>query len=100
MLSHTGPRGAVIVDDGAAKALREEQSSLLPVGVSNVSGDFDRGDVIDIVYKNDKRLACGITNYGSDDIRRFMGHHSSSVADVVENDFGAEVIHRNNLVLM
>ncbi|MCL0043041.1 glutamate 5-kinase [Dehalococcoidia bacterium] len=100
MLSHTGPGGAVIVDNGAAKALREEQSSLLPIGISDVSGDFNRGDVIDIVHENGERLACGITNYGSDDIKRFMGHHSSSVASVVENDFGSEVIHRNNLVVM
>ena len=100
MLSHTGPQGAVIVDNGAAKALREEQSSLLPIGISNVTGEFNRGDVIDIVHENGERLACGITNYGSDDIKRFMGHHSSSVSSVVENDFGSEVIHRNNLVMM
>ncbi|MQG21186.1 MAG: glutamate 5-kinase [SAR202 cluster bacterium] len=100
MLSHTGPQGAVIVDNGAAKALREEQSSLLPIGISNVTGEFNRGDVIDIVHENGERLACGITNYGSDDIKRFMGHHSSSVSSVVENDFGSEVIHRNNLVVM
>ena len=100
MLSSAGRRGAVVVDDGAARAVREGRGSLLPVGVREVRGVFGRGDIIDILSGEGLRLACGIANYSSADVARLQGRHSNEVEDAIGHDFGDEVVHRNNLVLM
>jgi glutamate 5-kinase len=100
MLSGVAQRGAVVVDEGAARALDAGHSSLLPVGVRGVQGAFSRGDIVDILDQAGRRLACGIVNYGSADIARLQGRHSAEVQALLGYDFGDEIVHRNNLVLV
>ena len=100
MLSGLSARGEMRVDDGAVRALTENNSSLLPAGVSEVRGEFQRGDTVYIADARGKRLACGIASYGSGDVSRIKGLHSDEVHDVLGYYYGAEVVHRNNLVLL
>jgi glutamate 5-kinase len=100
MLSGLSARGEMRVDDGAVRALTENNSSLLPAGLKEVRGEFQRGDTVYIADARGKRLACGIASYGSGDVSRIKGLHSDEVHDVLGYYYGAEVVHRNNLVLL
>jgi len=100
MLSGLATRGAIIVDAGAAKALLERSKSLLPAGVSDVQGPFKRGDTVNICLPGGQPIACGITNYGDADVAAIRGVRSDRIAEVLGYQYGAEVVHRNNLVLL
>jgi len=100
MVSGLACRGRVAVDAGAAAALRKGKGSLLPAGVTAVGEEFHRGDAIEIVDKQGNRIACGITNYTSTDIEAIMGAHSEEIASRLGYEFGAEVVHRDNLVVL
>ena len=100
MLGAVSHRSAVVVDAGAAAALRKNNRSLLPAGITEVTGDFARGDIVYIVAAGDRRIACGITNYGSEDIKRIRGFRSDDIQDTLGYHYGPEVIHRDNLVLI
>ena len=95
-------KGAVTVDDGAAKALLKHGKSLLPAGVVACEGTFDRGDVIAVHDEKGRELARGIVNYGSHDLVRLLGCHSSEIAALLGEEGEEElpeIIHRDNLVL-
>lgn len=94
---HNG--GGVILDPGAVRALREQGRSLLPVGVTAVRGHFERGDVIQLFDAAGVAVAVGISNYSSDEISRIAGRRSDEIEDELGYDFGAEIVHRNNLAL-
>jgi glutamate 5-kinase len=100
MISGLASRGKVIVDDGAAVALKEGKRSLLPAGAREVQGKFSRGDVIDIVDAQGSRIACGISNYSSADIQVIKGVHSDEIMSLLGYEYGAEVVHRNNLAIL
>lgn len=100
MLGAVSHRSAVTVDPGAATALRKNNRSLLPAGITEVTGDFERGDIVYIVATGDRRIACGIANYGSGDIKRILGVRSDDIQDTLGYHYGPEVIHRDNLVLI
>jgi glutamate 5-kinase len=100
MLGAVSHRSAVAVDQGAAAALRKNNRSLLPAGITEVTGDFERGDIVYIVAAGDRRIACGIANYGSADIKRIRGVRSDDIQDTLGYHYGPEVIHRDNLVLI
>ena len=100
MLSGLSARGAIRVDPGAVRALTEKNSSLLPAGVREVRGSFQRGDAVYIADADGQQVACGIAGYGSKDVLRIKGLHSDQVLDVLGYYYGAEVVHRNNLVLI
>jgi glutamate 5-kinase len=89
----------VIVDDGAARALRAG-SSLLPVGVARVEGDFDRGDTVTVLDAAAHELARGLVNYGSADLTRLCRRRSDEIEAILGYHYGDEVIHRNDLVLL
>jgi glutamate 5-kinase len=88
------------VDDGAAKALRERKTSLLPAGVRDVCGEFERGETVEITTAASGRIACGITNYGSADLLTIRGLKSAAIVATLGYDYGAEAVHRDNLVLV
>jgi glutamate 5-kinase len=90
----------VVVDAGAVSALQLNGVSLLPAGIRSVVGNFARGDVIYIVDDAGKHVACGISNYQADDIRRIRGIRSDRIVDTLGYQYGQEVVHRNNLVLL
>ncbi len=100
MLSGLSTKGEVMVDDGAASVLRRQSRSLLPAGVTGVNGPFERGDIISIMDMRRVQIACGITNYGSDDVEEIKGIHSERIADTLGHDYGGEVVHRNNMVVL
>jgi glutamate 5-kinase len=91
--------GNLIVDDGAARALRQG-GSLLPIGVVEVEGDFERGDTVRVVEAQGKDLARGIVNYRSADLTRLRRRHSNEIEANLGYHYGDEVIHRNDLVLL
>lgn len=93
-------RGVLIIDDGAARALRQEGKSLLPAGVRQTSGHFERGDSVEVRDPAGTRLAYGLVNYSSVDLARIIGHHSSTIEATLGYHYGDEVMHRNNLVLL
>ena len=90
----------VVVDDGAARALTEQNRSLLPAGIAAVKGKFERGAIVSIASNGGDRLACGITNYSSKDVDRIKGLRSDQIQSILGYHYGQEVIHRNNLVLL
>jgi glutamate 5-kinase len=87
------------VDAGAVQALRSG-SSLLPIGVLEVKGKFDRGDIVQIVQEDEKPVAIGLVSYDSDDIKNICKHRSEEIEGIIGYNFGDEVVHRSNLVLI
>jgi glutamate 5-kinase len=100
MLSRLGVRGRIVVDAGAARALRRERKSLLPAGVVEVDGTFERGEAVDICGPDGERIACGIANYGREEVEAIRGLRSERIEATLGYEFGSEVVHRNNLVLL
>ena len=100
MLSGLATRGRLAVDDGAARALREHKRSLLPAGVVEASGEFQRGDIVDIVDSTGVRIACGIASYSAEDIALIKGVRSGRIQEVLGHTYGDEAVHRNNLVVL
>ncbi len=100
MLSGLCTRGKLVVDPGAATALKTRQGSLLAAGIKQVSGCFEQGDIVNISNAEGARLGCGITNYSSADIEVIKGAHSGEITTLLGYDYGSEVVHRNNLVLL
>jgi glutamate 5-kinase len=100
MLSGLRTRGSVVVDGGAALALKRQKRSLLAAGIKEVQGNFHRGDIVNILDTQGMRLGCGITNYDADELLEIKGIHSTEIATRLGHDYGSEVIHRNNLVIL
>lgn len=100
MMSGLSTKGKLVVDSGCAQALKKQKGSLLAVGIAGVEGKFERGDVVDIYDPDGARCASGLTNYNSEDIERIKGTQSGKIATVLGHDYGAEVVHRNNLVIL
>ncbi|MAH39141.1 MAG: glutamate 5-kinase [Dehalococcoidales bacterium] len=100
LLSGLSTKGRLVVDSGCARALKRQKGSLLAVGVVGVEGEFERGDVVEIFDAGGSQLGCGLTNYGSADIERIKGAQSGKIVTVLGYDYGAEVLHRNNLVVL
>jgi glutamate 5-kinase len=91
-------QGAVVVDPGAARALREGGTSLLPVGIVDVQGAFEAGDAVDVRDTAAAAVGKGICNYSAGELRRVMGLKSSAVRDVLPRAT-EEAVHRDYFVL-
>ena len=100
MLSGLATRGEIIVDDGASGALLKGKHSLLPAGVSEVTGSFERGDIISVLNGRRGKIAAGITNYSRDEITKIMGSRSDRIEELLGHYYGDEVVHRNNMVIL
>jgi len=100
MLSGLSTKGKLVVDSGAALALVTQKRSLLAAGIRQMEGKFQRGDIVNIHDPQGARLGCGITNYSSSDIDTIKGAHSKKIASLLGYDYGSEVVHRNNLVVL
>lgn len=94
------PRGRLILDDGAAKALTEKGKSLLPSGITEVEGEFDPGDPVVCLDPAGNLLAKGLVNYSALDIRRIRGLKTAQIFSVLGHKDYDEVIHRDNLVIV
>ena len=93
-------RGEILIDQGAVNALAENHVSLLPAGIIDVRGKFERGEILFISDNTGSHVACGIANYSSSDITSIRGFRSDRILDLLGYYFGQEVVHRNNLVLL
>jgi glutamate 5-kinase len=90
-------RGRVLVDAGAARALREGGTSLLPVGVVDVSGEFDAGDAVEIAHSGES-VGKGISNYSASELRQVRGLKSAAVRELLPRA-SDEAVHRDYFVL-
>lgn len=99
LAGHLQMRGELVLDDGAVKALRKQQVSLLPVGVVSVSGAFSRGEMVLCVDSAGKRVACGLVNYSASESERIVGVASAEIESVLGYVDEVELIHRDNMVV-
>lgn len=93
------PAGVIHVDDGAAKALADHGKSLLAIGITSITGNFAKGDVVVVRDPRGRELARGLINYDADEARKIMGRRSDEFADLLGRRAYDEVIHRDNFVL-
>ncbi|MFZ7110292.1 MAG: glutamate 5-kinase [Desulfatiglandales bacterium] len=93
------PKGELVVDRGAEKALLRGGKSLLPSGVKEVRGRFSLGDAVLIVNEDAEELAVGMVNYHSSDIQKIMGARSTEIESLLGFKHDDEVVHRDNLVI-
>jgi glutamate 5-kinase len=100
MADHLQLRGAVLVDEGAAIKLQGQGVSLLPIGVTEVQGEFSRGDVIAVRSAAGEELARGLANYSASEARLIARKPSSQISLVLGYMHAPELIHRDNLVVL
>jgi glutamate 5-kinase len=96
---HLQLRGAVTVDDGAVRKLRDEGKSLLPIGMTTVEGEFMRGDVIAVLSSDGREVARGLANYSSGEARLLCRRASTEIERLLGYSAEPEMVHRDNLVL-
>ncbi len=96
----TTVKAALIVNDGARRALIESKASLLPAGVVEVRGEFERGDAVSVIDHEEREFARGIVNYSSDETRRITGKHSDRIDELIENRNYDALITRDNLAFL
>jgi glutamate 5-kinase len=99
MADHLQMRGSVTVDAGAVKKLREGGSSLLPIGMTAVEGDFSRGDVIAIRDADGQEVARGLANYANAEARLICRKPSNAFEALLGYVAESEMVHRDNMVL-
>lgn len=92
-------QGELTVDQGAQNALVNDGKSLLASGVVSVSGTFQSGDVVHILYKNNI-IAKGLSNYSAEDLKKIKGLKSNEVKSLLSSNRYDEVVHRNHMVLL
>ncbi len=100
MADHLRVSGELHLDAGAVKVLRTEGKSLLPVGVIGVEGSFERGDVVACLDPQGQTVARGLVNYSSAETARILRQPSSEIASILGYVDEAELIHRDNLILL
>jgi len=93
------PRGKLVIDDGAKKALLEEGKSLLPSGIIDIEGRFDHGDPVICVDNNGAILAKGLVNYNSIEINKIKGLKTKQIGQVLGHKDYDEIIHRDNMAV-
>ena len=100
LADHLQTKGRVLIDAGAAEALCFQGKSLLPIGVLEVHGAFERGDVVACVDAQGRELARGLVNYSSSETRLIARRPSVEIAQILGFIEEPELIHRDNLVLL
>jgi glutamate 5-kinase len=100
MADHLRVSGELHLDAGAVKVLRTDGKSLLPVGVISVEGSFERGDVVACLDPQGQTVARGLVNYSSAETARILRQPSSEIASILGYVDEAELIHRDNLILL
>jgi glutamate 5-kinase len=94
------PSGSLVVDEGAARALREQGRSLLPAGITAVDGPFERGDTVFVLQPDRQEVARGIARYNSRELKKILGCRSNMINERLGYDYGPVAIHRNDLILV
>lgn len=96
----TRARGNIYIDEGAVKALMKNGKSLLPSGIKKVEGEFDVGDAVYCIDERGEKIAKGLVNYSSCEIRLIRGKKSLEIEKILGYKYTDEVIHRDNLVIL
>lgn len=96
---HLPVKGSVVVDDGARDALVNRGTSLLPSGIRHTSGQFQRGDAIQILTEDDREIGRGLSNYDSEDVQALKGCQTGEISGILGHHDFDEIIHRDNLVI-
>ncbi|ADH85854.1 glutamate 5-kinase [Desulfurivibrio alkaliphilus] len=94
------PKGYLVLDEGACRAILGGGKSLLPSGVVEVRGDFGLGDPVHCLDRSGKPVAAGLVSYDAAAIKRIMGVKTSAIVDILGYKDSDEVIHRDNLVIL
>ena len=97
IISSIAPKGEIVIDDGAKKALKSGKS-LLAAGIKKISGKFNKGDHIKILDKRNNECARGLSSFASDEIVKIMGHHSNQIEKLLGYVAKSEVIHKDDMV--
>ncbi len=95
--------GAILIDAGAARALREKGASLLPGGVMGAEGEFRRGDMVEVRLfdaQGQQKVARGVSQYSAVDIRRISQHHTREIESILGYNYGDNVVHRDDMVVL
>jgi glutamate 5-kinase len=100
LADHLNVAGRLTLDAGAVRALVRDGKSLLPIGVREVSGEFERGAVVACDDPYGREIARGLINYSSAETRQIMGRPSGEIEAVLGYVDEPELIHRDNLVLL
>jgi glutamate 5-kinase len=100
LADHLQVRGSLTLDTGAVKALTAQGKSLLPIGVVEVNGEFERGEVVSCLDESRREIARGLVNYSADDARRIVRTPSAEIEAKLGYVDEPELIHRDNLVLL
>ena len=97
IISSIAPKGEIVIDDGAKKALKSGKS-LLAAGIKKISGKFNKGDHVKILDKRNNECAGGLSSFTSDEILKIMGHHSNQIEKLLGYISKSEVIHKDDMV--
>lgn len=93
------PAGKILIDEGAARALREQGKSLLPSGIRAVMGTFGRGSTVAVIDQAGRQVARGLSNYSSQEVERIKGVKTSQIQKLLGEKPYDEVVHRNNMAI-
>ncbi len=93
-------KGTLIIDDGATNAIVNSGKSLLSVGITDVKGKFDRGDLVQCISTSGQEVAKGLINYSSSEVGKVLGQPSDKMESLLGYVNESSVIHRNNLVVL
>ena len=93
------PKGRLILDGGARKAVEQLGRSLLAIGITAIDGEFSKGEVVSLVDEQHVEFARGLTNYSSHDARKIAGKRTDRIVEVLGSMPYSEVVHRDNLVV-
>ncbi|WP_237759812.1 glutamate 5-kinase [Arthrobacter alpinus] len=93
-------RGRLVLDDGAVRAVGERNKSLLPAGITAVTGDFDAGDAVEISDSEGNVFAHGLVNYRHSDLPQMLGRSTKALAKELGREFERVVVHVDDLVLL
>jgi glutamate 5-kinase len=94
------PKGTLTIDDGATNAIVNSGKSLLSVGITDVKGKFDRGDLVQCISSSGQEVAKGLINYSSSEVGKVLGQPSDKMESLLGYVNESSVIHRNNLVVL
>lgn len=93
-------RGQLFLDSGAVKAIEERGSSLLPAGVTKVEGEFFAGDTVELVSPDSRIIARGLVSYDADEIPKLLGRSTKELSETFGEEYGHELVHRDEMVLL
>ena len=96
----TNIQARITVNDGAKNALINKNTSLLPIGVLNIEGDCQKGDIVSIVDSNGLEFARGMVNYNCSDCKKIIGHHSDEILDILGYKNYDAIITRDNIAIL